>query len=191
MTMAAPYYIIPYLEAFRNLPEDAPAEERQRLEALLSVNIGDPDVLGDILGRNPEPFDDFYGERSGQTPDTGDTIRIFLSNFGSPGMAGASATVPEEIPVVPAIDYASTILAPASEPSAPAQATIESESEKSPEPAPLTESLVKILVKNGKYEEALQIIRELNLKNPEKSIYFADQMRFLRKVLISKSKSNT
>lgn len=61
-----------------------------------------------------------------------------------------------------------------------------------PEPAPASghtppadTSLLPSLIKNRKYAEALAIIEELNLKNPEKSIYFADQLRFLQKLIIN------
>ena len=47
----------------------------------------------------------------------------------------------------------------------------------------LTESFAKILIKNGNYSRALEIITEISLNNPEKSIYFADQIRFLKKVI--------
>ncbi len=179
--MDAPYYIIPLLDAYAALPPEGADKERARLETLISVNIGDRDVLADVLGFTPEPFDDFYNDRNGVTPDTGDTISLFLSNFGNPRLCDPAAEIPAEVPVVPAIDYVATYVEP--EP--------EVEAEKAPQTAPLTESLVKILVKTGKYEEALQIIKELNLKNPQKSIYFADQMRFLRKVMLSKQKNRT
>lgn len=42
---------------------------------------------------------------------------------------------------------------------------------------------VKVLVRARKYEEALSILKELNLNNPKKSIYFADQIRFLEKII--------
>ena len=52
-----------------------------------------------------------------------------------------------------------------------------------------TETLAKIYIKQGKYEEAVEIMRKLSADNPKKSCYFADQIRFLEKVVInSKSK---
>ena len=48
----------------------------------------------------------------------------------------------------------------------------------------LSESLAKIYIKRRQYERAHEIISELSLKNPEKSIYFADQLRFLKKLIV-------
>ncbi len=47
----------------------------------------------------------------------------------------------------------------------------------------LSESLAKIYIKQRKYDKALEIIKSISLKFPEKSIYFADQIRFLRKMV--------
>ncbi len=58
-------------------------------------------------------------------------------------------------------------------------------------PAPaLSESLAKIYTKQGRYEQAFEIISQLSLNNPEKSIYFADQLRFLRKLIKIQHLSN-
>ncbi len=52
-----------------------------------------------------------------------------------------------------------------------------------------TETLAKIYVKQQRYEKALLIIKKLSLKYPNKNAYFADQIRFLEKLIInSKSK---
>ncbi len=52
----------------------------------------------------------------------------------------------------------------------------------------LTEVMAKIYIKQKKYDQALEIIQTLSLKNPKKSRYFADQIRFLEK-LITNSKN--
>ena len=50
----------------------------------------------------------------------------------------------------------------------------------------LSESLAKIFIKQGRYERAYEIISGLNLKFPKKSAYFADQLRFLQKLIINR-----
>ncbi len=47
---------------------------------------------------------------------------------------------------------------------------------------------VKLLIREKKYEEALNILKALNLNNPKKSIYFADQIRFLEKIIANVKK---
>ena len=48
-----------------------------------------------------------------------------------------------------------------------------------------TETLAKIYVKQQRYSKALEIIRRLYLKYPKKNAYFADQIRFLEKLIIN------
>ena len=48
-----------------------------------------------------------------------------------------------------------------------------------------TETLAKIYIKQRKYSRALEIIRSLYLQFPEKNAYFADQIRFLEKLIIN------
>ncbi len=51
----------------------------------------------------------------------------------------------------------------------------------------LSESLAKIYIKQRRYAKAYEIISDLSLKFPEKSVYFADQLRFLQKLMINQS----
>ena len=46
-----------------------------------------------------------------------------------------------------------------------------------------TETLAKIYIKQGRYSRALEIIQRLNLNYPKKNAYFADQIRFLEKLI--------
>lgn len=48
-----------------------------------------------------------------------------------------------------------------------------------------TETLAKIYIKQGRYSKALEIIQRLNLNYPKKNAYFADQIRFLRKLILN------
>lgn len=54
----------------------------------------------------------------------------------------------------------------------------------------LQESLAKSYIAKRKYAQALEIIENINLRFPEKSIYFADQIRFLRKLVLNETITN-
>jgi len=47
-----------------------------------------------------------------------------------------------------------------------------------------TETLANIYIKQKRYDKALEIIKRLSLKYPKKNIYFADQIRYLEKLII-------
>ncbi len=53
-----------------------------------------------------------------------------------------------------------------------------------------TETLAKIYIKQGRYSKALEIIQRLNLNYPKKNAYFADQIRFLKKLIINNKNNN-
>jgi hypothetical protein len=52
----------------------------------------------------------------------------------------------------------------------------------------ISENNAKRLIIAHKYADAIEILRALNLNNPKKSVYFADQIRFLEKVLANSKK---
>ena len=52
-----------------------------------------------------------------------------------------------------------------------------------------TETLARIYIKQGRYSQALEIIQRLSLQFPKKNAYFADQIRFLQKLIINSNKN--
>ena len=54
---------------------------------------------------------------------------------------------------------------------------------KEPETPTFTETLANIYLKQGKYDKALEILKRINLEYPNKNRYFADQIRFLEKIV--------
>ncbi len=198
-----PYYVIPDIEALSKV-RDAQLLRLHRRR--IAACIGDPDALRAILGDASEDFQDFYGTSDLPNLSTADTIDSFLEKFGSKEKAQKMPSQAVEelaVPVAPpAIDYASILEQEAPElegEELPEDATLDAiDAFLSQQPTPrlkpkkepkeaekpsLTESFAKILIKNGNYSRALEIITEISLNNPEKSIYFADQIRFLKKVI--------
>jgi len=58
-----------------------------------------------------------------------------------------------------------------------------------PEEGYFTETLARIYIKQGRYSKALEIIQRLSLQYPKKNAYFADQIRFLEKLIINNNKN--
>ncbi|MCM1072069.1 MAG: hypothetical protein NC391_10615 [Alistipes timonensis] len=85
------------------------------------------------------------------------------------------------LPNLPNLPKTPIIPTPPKLPKAPA-------SSKAPSTAPadslLSESLAKIFIKTKRYDKAYEILERLSLEFPEKSRYFADQLRFLRKLIL-------
>lgn len=67
----------------------------------------------------------------------------------------------------------------------PLSSSRKEEDEDAAEEEYLTETLAKIYIKQGRYIKAVEIIRKLSAIYPKKNSYFADQIRFLEKLIIN------
>ena len=70
----------------------------------------------------------------------------------------------------------------------PAETPDESEQDDDTDEEYFTETLARIYIKQGRYQKALDIINRLSAKYPKKNAYFADQIRFLEKLIINSKK---
>ena len=116
-------------------------------------------------------------------PDaTADAISAFLAAV--PPKTPSKHRQTQEQPV------AESTTAPATEPVAEPEPADDVQSAKSDtiadeqaHPDNLSETLFKLMVRNKNDAKALEIITELSLNNPKKSVYFAYQIRFLKKLI--------
>lgn len=214
--MTPPYYIIPAIEA---LPS-ASGEERVALIRRIATAIGDPVALRAIIGIDPEEFTHFYPDPQTAVRSTEDTIDTFISEYGNPANAKATEIEDIITPAVPydisaiesmpeigdsdlGIDIPATpekinTIKPVPKPTPVDKPSVaravsdahDNSTATSAHDTNLSESLAKIMIKSGNYQKALEIITEISLNNPKKSIYFADQMRFLKKLIAYTSKDN-
>ncbi len=119
--------------------------------------------LEELIQTDPTPAEKSSAPAAAGTDSSFDLIDAFLEKS------------PEEKALAPVTPTADTPLP---------QSAPETEEEPAEEEF-LTESLAKIYIKQRRYAKALEIIRKLSLKYPEKNIYFADQIRFLEKLIIN------
>ena len=148
-----------FLERFAS-PEAAAATETEELIIAPAVDYAT------MMAAEEEECDNDNADA------TSDAISAFL------------AAVPPKTPKSKPAPKPETKPAPAPEPEETPEPEEAGDSEPiSPRDADLSESLARVMIKNGNYRKALEIITELSLKNPKKSIYFADQMRFLHKLI--------
>ena len=186
-------------------------EERRELAVAINVRVGDPDTLVSLLGADMAETP-FYPDPRTAAHSTDETIDAFIGKFSAQDPRKEAEAL-EQLIFRPTGDYAATILAgegkggnAASEP--PAPETVPETNRKPPEPhqephgetprephhetaggAPgLSEGFARIIIKNHNYSKALEIIQAISLNNSEKSAYFADQIRFLRKLVLNQSK---
>ena len=183
MIEAAHYTIVPQKKV-----EESPAEERQDRTISLIENFlesipqegAEADVKEAKPKRKPTPADaavDYVAylleseneaDHLGEVPQLigHDLIDSFINN--DKGKIVLSDT-PEYTPEV--------------------EDTTENDKE-SPEEGVFTETLARIYIKQGRFSKALEIIQRLSLQYPKKNAYFADQIRFLEKLIINNNNNN-
>lgn len=172
-----PYFIFPVIA---QLATEKDPQRRLKLKEKLAVNVSSRAELRRLLGINSNELEGFYPDVMAKHLTTTDTIDTFLDKYGKTGEAD---TLDKIISGAGQSDYFAVMEREKKE-----AKKVESHNNES---GALTAGLAKIMIKNGNYGKALEIIREINLNNPEKSIYFADQMRFIKKLMLNEAKKNT
>lgn len=156
-------------EAASAAAEPAPDATATRIDAFLATSR-QPARVPEALRHLEEE-----AEAPAETP-----AAAALNTLSSPAASSAQAAAQPSVakPSAPPLNTLSSLnsLNSLSAPSAPSAQT-------RPKASSLSVSLAAMMIKNGNYPKALEIINELNLANPEKSIIFADQIRFLRKLI--------
>lgn len=156
-------------EAASAAAEPAPDATATRIDAFLATSR-QPARVPEALRHLEEE-----AEAPAETP-----AAAALNTLSSPAASSAQAAAQPSAakPSAPPLNTLSTLnsLNSLSASSAPSAQT-------RPKASSLSVSLAAMMIKNGNYPKALEIINELNLANPEKSIIFADQIRFLRKLI--------
>lgn len=157
-------------EAASAAAEPAPDATATRIDAFLATSRQP--------ARVPEALR--HLEEEAEAPAETPAAAAFLNTLSSPAASSAQAAAQPSAakPSAPPLNTLSSLnsLNSLSAPSAPSAQT-------RPKASSLSVSLAAMMIKNGNYPKALEIINELNLANPEKSIIFADQIRFLRKLI--------
>lgn len=192
------------------------ASELRRLSILLPdrerlFRLVEGDKLSVELPEPPEPQDDAFElidhfldslRSSGQDlpqglqPQTGLPQDYFEDEAELSEAASLEALLPEPAAAAETTQQSSTSSQPrrlqetssTSKLAAPSSDALRSE-EADLEESLLSETLSKIYIQQQRYDKALRIIRTLSLNYPEKNRFFADQIRFLER-LIANNKSN-
>lgn len=192
-----PYFIAPMVRLVRS-GVSADPELLEHLGSRVALNLSSRADRVEILGEDGGQFDDFYpAEPQPKRPDTATAIDTFIDRFGPAdpreldvmtrhifGPEPSGEPKSSEPPVVPTTPE-STLPLSSEETSEILPETNDNTSPK------LMQSLAMVMVRQHNYSKALEIINQLSLKYPEKRFIFADQIRFLRKLIENDNQVNS
>ena len=209
-----PYFTVPAARLLQSDAAGLSEADRSRLAAAVALNASDSASLMKLIDPDGQRFASFYPpEPRTETPSTDKAIDTFLDQYGT--IDAHEQELLEKLIFNPVPDY-SQVLArdadpvpegPVSEQDAMLDAFLAGHSDivaheqaaheaaaAAAEPArpmpdadsSLSESLAKIFIRQHRYDKAYEIISQLSLNFPKKSVYFADQLRFLKKLMFIK-----
>lgn len=176
-----PYFVGPLIEEYRKLDPDSP--EAIKLRKLIAVNIGDATTVCLILGVDSNELITLYPGMGKPVSSTMETIDSFLDKFGGKADMMPGVYIPEGYSEEERPDLQE-------EESSDSQEDGMNVSPAKETPKDKSFTLLQSLLKEQRYEEALGIIEAQNLINTEKNIYFADQIRFIKKLIKIKNNKN-
>jgi len=217
---AYPYFLLPAAMRLANA-KDMSEEERRHLERRGGLASNTTDALFRIVDPDGRLLSEFYPERDTPSkPSTDSAIDTFLETYGK--STPEEDALLTRLIFNPVPEYAATLVTedtPTAQSEDPQgqDAVLDAflskfpqehkdtadDTPKAPQPRKqkaakvsedslLSESLAKIYISRGRYDKAYEIIHSLSLNFPKKSIYFADQLRFLQKLILnSKYKDKT
>ncbi len=208
---AYPYFVLPAAIRLARA-ESMTDSERAHLQLRVALASGDRETLFTLADELGSEFAGFYPpDDKPSAPTTDSAIDTFLEKYGKTDPDETALL--EKLIFHPVAEYAATLEreqedAPVGQDAVLAaflkefspeekkkqaqqeerrrKALAEKKKKNVPsEDSLLSESLAKIYISRGKYDKAYEIIRSLSLKYPKKSIYFADQLRFLQKLILN------
>lgn len=216
LTDRYPYFVAPSAILLKYYGASLTDAQKARAATEIALASADPSALYQLTDRRASEFENFYPpEEAAHEISTDDAISTFLKNYGND--SPEETELLERLIFNPVPDYASVLSAKESEKEKTESAdettlridafirnhaetatndeTAEAETDISRheqhKPADpnslLSESLAKIYIKQRRYDKAFEIITQLSLNYPEKSCYFADQLRFLKKLIINQT----
>jgi hypothetical protein len=178
-----------FLNRFGNTGDDKETDLLTRMIFTPAGSVESPESIAE--SRGPAEPDTPDKSDAAQAPDpTASRIDAFLATSRQP------TRTPEALmhlePADPPADNVRTHQgADAPKPAEPtASQSVASAPAKPSAGSSLSLSLARMMIKNHNYAKALEILNKVDLEDKEKSIIFADQIRFLRKLIIIQEHQN-